>query len=108
VGGAELASEREAGKAETPSPQAADKPKGQAESDEYAATGFGERFEHAVRRVHLDLEDTPAAVCDIRYEFRAQLARLGILPEREPDVLRRRERARGFEEGFCPEPKRRH
>jgi hypothetical protein len=103
------ASEREAGKPEAPSPQAADKLKERRlESDEYAATGFGEGFEHAVRRVHLELEDAPAAACDIRYEFRAQLARLGILPGREPDALRRRERARGFEEGFCPEPKRRH
>jgi hypothetical protein len=43
----------------------------------------------------------------IRYEFRPQLVRLGILPPaRTADPLQRRERARGFEPGFCPEPPR--
>ena len=39
---------------------------------------------------------------------RPQLVRLGILPStRIEDPLERRERARGFEEGFSPEPRRR-
>ena len=72
-------------------------------SDEYAATGIGERTRHEVERVDLDLEKQPAAVVRIRYEFRDQLVRLGVLPC-APDPLTRRERARGFEGGYCPEP----
>ena len=68
-----------------------------ATADEYAATGMGTRRDHAVEQVWLDLEPAPAARVDIRYEFRAQLARLGIVPAHPPvDPLRRRERARGF------------
>jgi hypothetical protein len=77
-------------------------------SDEYAATGMGQRTDHAVTQVWLDLEDTPSETVNIRYEFRAQLVRLGILPAASNvDPLERRERARGFEPGFSPEPPRR-
>jgi hypothetical protein len=66
------------------------------------------RIDHAVTQVWLDLEATPAQTVNIRYEFRPQLARLGILPESPAhDPLERRERARGFEPGFSPEPPRR-
>lgn len=76
----------------------------EAAADEYAATGMGRRTEHAVERVWLDLEDVPAVSVNIRYEFRPQLVRLGILPApHTEDRLRRRERARGFEPGFAPE-----
>lgn len=76
--------------------------------DEYAATGMGRRTDHAVTQVWLDLEDAPARIVDIRYEFRPQLVRLGILPQTRPDeTLQRRERARGFEDGFCPDPRKR-
>jgi len=76
-------------------------------ADEYAATGMGRRTGHAVEQVWLDLEDTPAQAVNIRYEFRPQLVRLGILPRAVPsDRLQQRERARGFEPGFCPEPLR--
>ncbi|MCU0250011.1 MAG: hypothetical protein MUE61_07375 [Vicinamibacterales bacterium] len=77
-------------------------------ADEYAATGIGRRTEHAVRQVFLDLEPTPAASVSIRYEYRAQLVRLGVLPpvQAAGDPLDRRERARGFDGRFCPEPKR--
>ena len=75
--------------------------------DEYAATGMGRRTGHPVIEVRLNLEDTPAQSVTIRYEFRPQLVRLGILPPARPaDPLQRRERARGFEPGFCPEPPR--
>ncbi|HYE86377.1 MAG TPA: hypothetical protein VEA16_08475 [Vicinamibacterales bacterium] len=78
-----------------------------ASRDEYAATGMGRRTDHPVTRVWLDLEDAPAKVVDIRYEFRPQLVRLGILPgPRVTDPLQRRERSRGFEPGFSPEPPR--
>lgn len=73
-------------------------------ADEYAATGMGDRTRHDVTRVDVDLERTPAARLRIRYEFRPQLVRLGILPA-EDDRLARRERARGFDR-FCPEPDR--
>ena len=73
--------------------------------DEYAATGMGRRTGHAVTQVWLDLEDTPSHSINIRYEFRPQLVRLGVLP-RTPvtDPLQRREDARGFEPGFAPKP----
>jgi len=76
-------------------------------AEEYAATGMGRRTGHAVQQVWLDLENAPAQAVNIRYEFRPQLVRLGILPRAIPaDRLQQRERARGFEPGFCPEPPR--
>jgi hypothetical protein len=77
---------------------------GKAEADEYAATGMGRRTDHRVEQVWLDLEDAPASRVDVRYEFRPQLARLGIIPAHpRVDPLRRREHARGFEPEFAPE-----
>ncbi len=73
------------------------------DADEYAATGMGRRTDHAVTQVWLDLEATPSQTVNIRYEFRPQLVRLGILAP-TPDPLDRRERARGFEDGFSPVP----
>ncbi|MGH9143251.1 MAG: hypothetical protein ACRD2I_19125, partial [Vicinamibacterales bacterium] len=73
--------------------------------DEYAATGMGRRTEHSVAQVWLDLESAPAQAVNIRYEFRPQLVKLGILPPGpSADPLQRREHAHGFEPGFCPEP----
>jgi hypothetical protein len=69
----------------------------QAPDDDYAATGMGRRTRHDVEEVHLDLERGPIASVALRYEFRPQLVRLGVFPQRDP--LERRERARGF----CPE-----
>jgi hypothetical protein len=69
---------------------------------EYAATGMGLRTDHAVTEVWLNLQDVPVHTVNIRYEFRPQLVRLGILSP-IPDSLQRRERARGFEPGFSPE-----
>ena len=84
-------------------PQAPAREKAESLSDEFAATGMGERRDHAVFEVALDLERAPAARLRIRYEFRPQLVALGILP-RPDDRLGRRERASGFS-GFCPEPR---
>jgi hypothetical protein len=71
--------------------------------DEYAATGMGDRTHNPIVQVQVDLEDTPARTVNIRYEYRPQLVRLGILPDAsKPDPLTRRERARGFEPGFSP------
>ena len=73
-------------------------------SEDYAATGMGDRTRHEVSRVDLELERKPAARLRIRYEFRPQLVRLGLLPPDE-DRLARRERARGFDR-YCPETDR--
>jgi hypothetical protein len=84
-----------------PAPAAAAAEAQSALSDEYAATGMGGRTRHDVRRVSLDLDPRPIASVRIRYEFRPQLLKLGVIPSgRSP--LERRENARGFE--FCPEP----
>jgi hypothetical protein len=76
--------------------------------NEYAATGMGGRTGHVVSQVWMDLEDAPAQTVNIRYEFRPQLVKLGVLrPDHAAGHLERRERARGFEPGFCPEPPKR-
>jgi hypothetical protein len=76
--------------------------------DEYAATGIGRSVTNDVWSVQMDLEPSPAAEITLRYEFRDALVRLGVLPRNyppQPDPLRRRERARGFEDRqFSPEP----
>jgi hypothetical protein len=103
------ANEQERGRADAPRPAAsarqesaaAGEAKAKAE-DDYAATGMGRRTGHEVTQVWLDLETTPAQSINIRYEFRPQLVRLGILPVPTVDPLQRRERARGFEPGFSP------
>jgi hypothetical protein len=58
------------------------------------------------RKVWLELEDAPAQTVNLRYEFRPQLVKLGILPpvSTTSERLDRRERARGFEPGFAPVP----
>ena len=76
-------------------------------ADEYAATGMGRRTGHAVTQVWLDLERAPVRTTNIRYEFRPQLVKLGILAP-TADALQRRERAHGFAPAFCPEPPSRH
>ena len=66
---------------------------------------MGRRTDHTVTQVWLHLEQTPAHTVNIRYEFRPQLVRLGILPATPlTDPLQRRERARGFDPGFAPVP----
>lgn len=77
-------------------------------SDEMAATGIGRELDHSVRRVRFDAEPDPATVIQFRYEYRDALVRLGVLPEPyawRDDPLRRRERARGFDDmEFAPDP----
>lgn len=70
------------------------------QSDDYAATGMGEQTGNDVQLVSIDLEEKPAASIRIRYEFRPELIKLGVLRN---DPMQRRESARGFE-GFCPQP----
>ena len=86
-----------------PQPGAAAAAQSREADNEYAATGMGRRTDHAVQQVWLDLEPTPVHSVNIRYEFRPQLVRLGVLPVTPTvDPLQRRERARGFEPGFAP------
>jgi hypothetical protein len=77
--------------------------------DESAATGIGRNVRHDVRWIDMDLESRPAAEVMIRYEYRAALIRLGIVPRPYPypypDPLDRRERSTGFEDHrYSPEP----
>jgi hypothetical protein len=74
--------------------------------DESAATGIGRSVRNDVQWIKMDLDARPAAEITIRYEYRAALVRLGIIPRDypRPDVLDRRERAQGFEPKYCPQP----
>lgn len=78
--------------------------------DDFAATGIGRETDHPVRVVSLDLEDSPAALLEMRYEYHDALVRLGVLPS-DPlceESLARRERGRGFTDlSFAPDPYRR-
>src|SRR5207237_6004554 len=67
--------------------------------DESAATGIGRSVRNDVQWIKMDLDPQPASDITIRYEYRAALVRLGIIPRDypRPDVLDRRERAKGFE-----------
>jgi hypothetical protein len=74
--------------------------------DESAATGIGRSVRNDVQWIKLDLDSRPAGEITIRYEYRASLVRLGIIPRDypRPNVLDRRERAQGFEPKYCPQP----
>jgi hypothetical protein len=76
--------------------------------DDHAATGIGRHVDNQVYRVRMALEPSPAAVFRVRYEYRPQLVRLGVLPDCEDTPgLVRRERAQGFTDtGFAPDPYR--
>ena len=80
------------------------------DDDGYAATGIGRSVGHDVTWIQMPLERAPAAEVTVRYEYRDALVRLGLLPRPrrgDEDALRRRERARGFEEPrYSPEPPR--
>jgi hypothetical protein len=75
--------------------------------EDYAATGIGRRLNHDIQWVSMDLDPTPVAILNLRYEFRTVLVKLGILPTFiSADALNRREHARGFKDvTFCPEPR---
>jgi hypothetical protein len=77
------------------------------QKDEYAATGMGQRSDHPIQWVSMELEPTPAATISLRYEFRPVLVKMGILPVPiSENPFYRREQARGFkDQTFCPVPK---
>jgi hypothetical protein len=86
-----------------PSPLSAPSAKAQRHdtADDYAATGMGNKAEHEIYSVDMALDPTPIASVRIRYEFRQQLLKLGILPQ-YVSPLERREHASGFG-AYCPE-----
>jgi len=61
--------------------------------DDYAATGMGHKARHEIEMIDIDLEPTPVASVRIRYEYRPQLVKLGILSQ-HISPLERRERAK--------------
>ena len=73
------------------------------QSDDYAATGVGDRTRHDVTTIDIDLDPHPIRSVRIRYEFRPQLIKLGVVPT-NPTTLERREKAQGFDR-WCPEKK---
>ena len=75
------------------------------EADRFAATGIGDRTEFPVQWVAFEEDPDPAARIAIRYEFRRELVSLGVFPRRD-DALAARERARGFEPRYAPDPDR--
>jgi hypothetical protein len=69
--------------------------------DEKAATGIGRNMQHDVEWIDMKLEERPTASVTVRYEYRNELVRMGIIPRREPNVIRpRNEDARRY----APEP----
>lgn len=98
--------------AAAPSPAPQSSAKCEEPSRDLAATGIGRELDHRVTSTHFELDETPAAVLNLRYEYRDQLVRLGVLPPPPPpppiyDPTDRRERAQGFEDtGFAPDPYR--
>ena len=83
-----------------PAPQAGASPR---ESDSFAATGIGERTSFPVQWVSFDEDPVPAARIALRYEYRRELVRLGVLPRE--DELYARDRGRGFEHEYAPDPR---
>jgi len=73
------------------------------EADRFAATGIGDRTRFPVRWIEFDEDPDPAARIALRYEFRRELVQLGVLRSLR-DGLEARERARGFEPGYAPDP----
>ena len=75
------------------------------EADRFAATGFGERTSFPVRWVRFEEDPVASASISLRYEYRRELIRLGVLSG-EGDLYAR-DRGRGFEREYAPDPDRR-
>lgn len=74
------------------------------EAERFAATGAGERTHFPVNWIEFEEDPDPVAQIRLRYEFRPELIRLGVLLPRED--LYARERGRGFERQYAPDPDR--
>lgn len=72
------------------------------ESGRFAATGIGERTSFPVQWVSFEEDPAPAATVSVRYEYRRELVRLGVFPRE--DELYARDRGRGFEHEYAPDP----
>jgi hypothetical protein len=94
-------------KAHKPAPPAAGsiRPDRHEESDGYAATGIGERTSNPVQWVRFEEDPSPVARIALRYEFRRELVRLGVL-SRGIDDLSSREHGTGFSREYAPDPDR--
>ena len=89
--------------AEAPASEGVARPSA-SEADRFAATGIGERTRFPVQWIRFDEDPVPAASISLRYEYRRELVRLGVLSG-EGD-LHARDRGRGFEHPYAPEPDR--
>ncbi|HEV8230770.1 MAG TPA: hypothetical protein VGQ75_00355 [Thermoanaerobaculia bacterium] len=69
-----------------------------------AATGIGRQVSFPVVWVDFDEDPNPVASIVLRYEFRRELIRLGVLTR--DDELYARESGRGFEPQYAPDPYR--
>jgi hypothetical protein len=76
----------------------------QKDTEDFAATGIGRQLSFPVIWVDFDEDPNPVSSIALRYEFRRELIRLGVLP-RDGDLFAR-ERARGFEPDYAPDPYR--
>ena len=74
------------------------------EAERFAATGAGERTHFPVNWIEFEEDPDPVTQIRLRYEFRPELIRLGVLLPRED--LYARERGRGFERQYAPDPDR--
>jgi hypothetical protein len=95
--------------AQAPNAAGAIKPKaskreGASEAERLAATGIGEKTDFRVQWTDFEEDPTPAGRISLRYEFRPELIRLGVLPRE--NELYARDHARGFEQGYAPDPYR--
>ncbi len=91
-----------AGEAGAPQDSAASSSKRAREADRFAATGIGDQTAFPVEWVAFEEDPAPAARIALRYEFRPELVRLGLLP-RAGDLYAR-DGARGFEHEYAPDP----
>ncbi len=98
----EAAAERRADAPSAAAPMANARQKAQA-ADEYAATGIGDKTRFPVQWVAFDEDPTPAARIAIRYEYRPQLVRLGVIPRGDEELFAR-DRSSGFEHSYAPDP----
>jgi hypothetical protein len=73
-------------------------------AETYAATGIGDQTSFPVQWTKFEEDPTPAARIAIRYEYRSELVRLGVLPRE--DELFARDRSHGFEHAYAPDPYR--
>jgi hypothetical protein len=74
-------------------------------ADGLAATGIGERTSFPIEWIDFKEDPRPISSVALRYEYRRELVRLGVLP-RPGDDLALRERARGFQPEYAPDPDR--